>query len=335
MSTLRAIPNFTILPVILFILALMAPLAGCTQKSSTPETKSAGASQNLKKGMNLFQFDYEAVTELLLVKSDPASGDRWSARFSRPDPKSVHWQVQSEGIGAAALDHEADGYFILHLLDTLRTLAVAQSDRPGTQESMGLAPPRYALQWKAGNENFEIRLGAPGPDPGSVYAWIPNQPLFTAQGATLQMLDFVKDFTSLRLKTWASLTSDDVDEIELKNLAHGPKPVFYAQREGADWTDRSHHSVRGDVPAWLEALTHSRVKEFIDDPSQARALRTQVEKAPLRQAVLTDRHGKAVLLQLAWVQRGRKKQLVGLSSARPEGVFEIYPESVRFLEPPR
>ena len=300
----------------------------CTRRSD--ESSSAA----LKVGKPLFQFDYETVTELLIVKADPLTGDHWSMRLARPDTKSMNWEIKSESNLPALLDRKADSGFAMHLLDTIRTLQPTQTQVPGPPESLGLASPRYALQWKtegAERATYDIRIGSPTPALGTAFASINHQPPFIVSGATLQMLDYIKDATVLRLKTWAGITSDDVDEIELKR---GEKSIYYAQREGADWTDRKHKSLKGDLSAWLDRITHNRVLRFIDDPALAKRLTDAVHGNPLFQATLTDRHGHATHLWLGHPTSG-KAQLFGLSSARPNGVFEVYPETLRAFEPPR
>jgi hypothetical protein len=302
----------------LAVLATSIALTACSENRGSKSPDNAAPERpSLKAGQSLFAFDYQAVTDVLVVKSDPVAGDRWSARLHRPDPKGADWEVSAEGPEMTApLDRKADGYFILHLLDTLRTLQVTEPSAQGPDASLGLAPPRFAIQWKTPTEQFELRTGLPARTPGSVFAWVPGRPAFTANGATLQMLDYIKSFESLRLKTWAGVAADDVDEIELTQAG---KPVFYAQREGAGWADRKRKPVRADVGAWLERLTRSRVLKFVDDPEAARKLSAQAKAKPLAEGVLKDRQGKATRL---WIAAASGK-LVALSSARPEGVFEI------------
>lgn len=327
---------------------LFATTAGCVRAcrndvpapvpTATAPSRADGASATdgtsplLKNGAVLFNFDYESVTEFLIVKADPATGERFAAHLSRPEPRPEHpdeWKITNAGGGADAfLDQQADGYFVLHLLDTLRTLRVEQSAALGPLESLGLAPPRFALQWKSGGKEYEVRIGSLLEDGKSVYAWIPNQPAFVASGATLQMLEYLKTLASLRLKNWAGLQADDVDEIEIP--ASGG-PAFYAQREGSDWNDRKHKHLSLNVDGWLDKLVHERVMEFVDDAAQAKALRAQVERGPARRATLKDRHGHPVELKLAQVQG----KWIGLSSARPQGVFVVFPESSQALVPPK
>lgn len=321
-------------------------LAGCTKggdesgaasaaKAASSPAESAPGAVLPRTGKPLFRFDYETVPELLIVKADPGTGDAWSARLRRPDladPRSPEWEIVSDPADHALLDRRADAYFILHLLDTLRTLQVAQTEVPGPETSLGLAPPRFALQWRAsagGSPEFELRVGAPAREPSHVFARVPAQPPFTMNGATLEMLDRLTSFESLRLRTWAGLAADDVDEIELRR---GGKPFFYAQREGAEWTDRSRKPVRGDVDEWLEAVTHARILAFVDDAAKAGRLRRMIDARPEREALFKDRRGKETRLALG---RGPDGKLYATSSARPKGVFEAYPVALRALDAPK
>jgi hypothetical protein len=325
--------------------ALLAAAPACTRgcKTPAPPSPSVGAGgpaqQRLQVGDTPFAFDYHSVTELLIVKADPESGDRWAAHLTRRDAKTDEWEIHSAGGNVPPLDTVADGYLALHLLDTLRTLRVERVDVPGPHESLGLAPPRFALQWRASTladpktmQGFELRIGSPVSKDRTqgAYAWYPGQPTFAVSGATLQMLEYLSSFASLRLKTWAGVTSDDVDEIEIPGGAEGRKP-FYAQREGADWTGRDHHPLKADVSAWLDRLVHQRVRNFVDDQAIAEGLRLQLHQGSTRRVTLKDRHGRAVELEAGKV--GGKT--IALSSARPHGVFEVFPESISALEPPR
>lgn len=304
-----------------------APQPTAAGNADTPGLKSA-FTPVIKKDTPLFGFDYEAVTEFLIVKADPATGDRFAAHLSRPDLHSDEWKITNAGGGAILLDQKADGYFILHLLDTLRTLRVGDTNAVGPLESLGLSPPRFALQWKSGDQQFEVRLGAPLEDGKSVYAWVPNQPAFIANGSTLQMLDYMNSFVRLRLQNWTGVTADDVDEIQIAGQGGAS---FYAQREGSVWKDRAHKRLRADVDSWLERIVHQRVLNFVDDTARADALKAQVDKAPLRKAVLKDRHNHSIELKIARI----KDRWIGISSGRPQGVFEVYPESLKAMDRPK
>lgn len=303
---------------------------GCGARNPTPTASERPA---LRAGKTVFQFDHETVTDALIVKSDPLTSDHWTARIHRPDARSTEWEVFSEGDAHPPLDRKADGPFILHLLDTMRTFHVTETPIAGPDTSLGLVPPRFAIQWKAAplpgdpQVEHELRVGAPARIAGSVFAWIPGYPAFSATGATLQMLEYLKSFEMLRLKTWAGLTSDDVDEIELTKAG---KPIYYAQREGSGWANRARKPIHTDLGPWLDRLTRSRVLTFIDDPLEAQKIAAQVKANPLSEATLKDRQGKATRL---WIGAASGK-IVGLSSARPQGVFEIYPTARLALDKP-
>lgn len=317
-------------------LAFTISSPGCSRGKEKAEAPNAPPA--LQKNANLFAFDYQLTTELLLAKADPVTGDRWTAHLSRsklPSGKlSDEWRVTSVGGEHQAFaDQKADGYFVLHLLDTLRSLRAERPEVPGSHESLGLAPPRYAMQWKTSDgKGFELRLGLPTElaDKGQgVYAWIPGQTAMVAEGATLQMLTYVSSIESLRLKTWSGIVADDIDEIE---VGTGAGAMTYAQREGADWTDRKHKSLRGDWSEWLKKLTHERVLAFVDDPARIKTLRARIAQDPSRKRVsLKNRQGHGVELSLARVDG----KWFGLSSARPDGVFEVYPDSSRALVAPK
>jgi hypothetical protein len=320
---------------LLFMTSVMSMTActrgrGMDQRTAENGGEPANGASELAKGSQLFGFDYEKVTELLIVKNDPETGDRWAARlFASPAgagtrPGGDRWQVErAGGEGAAPLDSRADGYFVLHLLDTLRTLRAERVDVPGALESLGLAPPRFALKWKTPGHEYSVELG--GSEEGAVraYARVPGHNPLVADGAAIQMLGYLRSFERLRLKTWAGVVVDDVDEIEIP-------PGFYAQREGSDWTDRKHRSLKADVDGWLDRLAHARVLAFVDDRARAEPIARRLAAAPARKATLRDRHGNPIRLAIAQVDG----KWYASSDARPGGVFEIYAKSAHALDRP-
>jgi hypothetical protein len=181
------------------------------------------------------------------------------------------------------------------------------------------------LQWKVEGKEFELRVGLPTNGGKSVYAWVPGQAAFNASGATLQMLDYLSGINAVRLKNWVGVPEDEVDEIESGD--------FYAQRDGDEWSDKNHKKLKASlhVKDWLEKLTHERVMSYVDDAEKAKKLRAQIESNPSRDVTLKDRHAQPIRLRLARVDG----KLYALSTARPDGVFEVYPDSDRALEPPR
>jgi hypothetical protein len=315
---------------ILFACVLATSGAAATGCSGSAKP-SSGVPAEFRKGERPFAFDYEAVTDFLVVKADPDSGDRWTARLKKE--KGV-WQLEGNNpAGEPMQDRRADVFFVLHLLDTLRTLQVSDPVAPGPDTSLGLAPPRFALQWRTPAQGsgpageYELRVGAPVHDSPRAFAWTPDHAAFVTEGAALQMLANLVSFDWLRLKTWTGITpdGDDIDEIE--SFRDG-KSVFYAQREGSDWTDRKHKRMKKDYSEWLKQATRQRVLRFVDSAEEAKGLRMALESRPLREVALKNRAGATTRLRLGVLG----KQVFGLSSSRPEGVFELYPAAVQSLE---
>lgn len=282
----------------------------CTQKDSQSEALSP-------ETRFLFSFDPQSVLTLEIAKSDPQSGDAWSARVTR-NSTSDSWLIAS-GNGSTLIDRKAANLFIAHLLDTLRTLQPTEKARSGPLGAFGLSPPHFAIRW-AGNE---VHLGAPA-DSGAVYGRIqgkdnPDQ-VYVMRGAALQMLSHLNSFDALRLRTLTLFQSDDIDEIELRK---GKKTFFYAQREGEVWTNKGHKPYSIDVGKLLDRLTHARIKEFIDHPELNQELNHKLEKQPSYEAVLIPRKGSAERLRFQW---NDSRQLIATTSARKGAAFQVYPE---------
>jgi hypothetical protein len=311
-------------------------LSACT-RSATPPANESG----LRVGSPALSFDYKTSEELLLAKQNPISGDHWSARLARSHfdgAEETDWEIQLGPEGKPLIDRRVDGNFVLHLLDTLRTLQVTEVPLSGPPESFGLGTPGFTLHWKArpaGSENladFELRLGAPAPDNQGVYGQIiqhagvrENEPKVQVfRGAAIQMLSRIETFDSLRHAAWSTMAADDVDEIELK----GPSLALYAQRDGDHWSDRKHHPLSAPVAEFLEQLTHLRILEFVDDPALTQRISPLVEKSPLFQISLTDRHGKSTFFKVAKIRIDKLSGVFGAVSSRPGAVFLLHDQTL-------
>ena len=289
---------------------LLTLIAGCTQSSPPSE-------ELLKPGQAPFQFEVKKTQSLEIVKTDPKTGQSWNARFHRnPD---TTWEIDSAPGGINPLDRKAHTTLIDHLLDSLRSLRVTALAPKGPLESFDLAPPHLALRW----DGSEFSLGS------GKYAAIKGT-AYEMEGAAIKILDYVENFQSLRQATWLfPITSDDVDEIEIfRSLKPGaPSKTFYAQREGAAWTDRKHKPVKKDLSSFLDQLTHLRILEFIDDPETSSRLVKELQQKASTRAILKDRQGNATEIRL-----GGQKELYGISTHRPGVAFKLYPEAIRFFE---
>jgi hypothetical protein len=328
------------------------------QSTLTDKQLAQGASSAL-------QFDYKNTSELLIAKSDPATGDRWAARISRDGIPSVEneelWTIQMGPDSLGVGDRKAHGGFILHLLDTIRSLQVKETPVSGTPESFGLANPLYILRWKVSEprssnaasttpgavhaqvfKQYEIRLGSPvKAEDGSfqgLYASFGGLPgkTFVVQGAMLKMLDMITSFQALRLPTVATITSDDVDELEVKRP--NKKQAFYAQRESSKWVDAKHQPISTlDVDGFLDQATHLRVLRFMDDAAELKKADAEIAHAPATVLTFKDRHGAATVLKLYPLSGGqkvyatfstRKRQSTTPNGAKSAelAVFEVYPD---------
>ena len=160
-------PRAILFAAITFTLSAPGGLAGCTKSPPSGGSAAVSSAPPLKAGSRPLAFEYEQVSELLLVKNDPATGDAWNARLVRPDLKSTEWRIRTDtnagtrtGAPSNTMDREADGFMILHLLDTLRTLEVVEVAPPTAADTAGLSPPQFALRWSWAGKPFEVRLGA-------------------------------------------------------------------------------------------------------------------------------------------------------------------------------
>jgi hypothetical protein len=363
--------------VVLFTVSVCAALSSsllsgcsCERKSDVAKQTQVSTQATPQGSYSALQFDYKNTSELLIAKSDPLNGDRWAARIQRDGIPSLDnedlWTIQMGPDSIAAGDHKAHGTFILHLLDTIRSLQVKEAQVSGSPESFGLASPLFILRWKVSEprtattntstapgtvrakvfKEYELRLGGPvkGSD-GSfqgMYASFGGVPgrVFIVQGAMLKMLDMITSFQVLRLPTVLTISSDDVDELEIKKpAAHGS---FYAQRENGKWADAKHQPIAKEIDAFLDQITHLRILKFVDDPAELKKLDTTLASTPVTTLIFKDRHGGPTTLKIYSLSGGQKVYATFSTRKRPNGnaksqseaplaIFEIYPEILNSL----
>jgi hypothetical protein len=350
--------------ILLFCMVLLNVLSSaCNRKPQNAGTPVTTSSSNVSQGGHpALQFDYKRTSEILIAKADPNSGDRWAARIQRdgiPSPENEElWTIQMGPDSIASGDRKAHGGFILHLLDTIRTLQVSEAPVSGSAESFGLSAPLFILRWRVAEQRtsvaaqpstgtvraqvfkeYEVRLGGPVKNQdGSfqgLYASLGGMPnkVFIVQGALLRMLDMITSFQTLRLPTVLTVTSDDVDELEIRRPSS--KIAIYAQRESGKWVDAKHKPIAGDIDALLDQLTHMRVLQFIDDAAELKKLEARLAKSPAQEITFKDRHGKANVLKVYSTSNGEKVYATFSTRKRqnPDGlaIFEVYPEVLTAL----
>ncbi len=321
-------------PLLLAVSALVTLplLTHCTRQEPEP-------SPSLLLNARPFDFDYESVRELVFSSFDPEKSGSWVARL-RMTPGTVSsdrsWEVVAAPEGMEILDRKADANFILHLLDSFRSLQVTAEAPKGPLASFGLEPPRHAFQWRTQQEWFELHLGD-APKEGGRYARIVQAKLPSGQkapdavvvvrGATLGLLQHVSGFETLRRRVLLPIGSDDVDVIEI------PGGLKF-ERQGTDWLDRRKKLSRLPVNPWLEAMTHLRIQSFLDDPKKSQELRKKIEARPRYQFTLLDRHGKPTHLKVAALrsEASGPEELWATVSTRPESVFRIFSEASKHFE---
>ncbi|MEK6705505.1 MAG: DUF4340 domain-containing protein [Bdellovibrionota bacterium] len=279
-----------------------------------------------------FSFDVPDVSELTIAKNDPKSGDSWTVRLQNTGGPDPTWQIASGPHGI--LDNLANTGYVNHLLDTLRTLRadLHTETTNGPIESFGLLPPVFYLEWRTNKadkaEQWRLKLGLPeGGKPfciASAHA-MADSAVLTCTGAAIKMLDILDSFTAVRHRALSTITSDDVEEIEI--FYGNKKSVFFAQREGLDWTNRKHRRLKANIDAFLDGVTHTRIKEFVDDPDETLRLLDTLKKSRHQTIRLSGLKGMSVTIKSS----KQSHELLATISNRPGAVFKLYPEAGRFL----
>jgi hypothetical protein len=311
---------------LLTLLAAASLLSGCTSEKGDATLRPSPGVQ-LKLGAPMFEFQPADVAELTLHQNDPVRDRRWQARFARRSDGD--WEIATAPEGRALIDRRANSAFLNHLLSTLTTLVWQTEPPQGDLENFGLRVPHYALRFRARDREFDLQLGLPAGAQDRYARVAGHDPALVVRGATLRMIELIESFETLRLATVLTFDRDRPDEIE---LFEREQSVLYAQRHNDDWADRRLRPVRHDVMAYLDYLVHLRMRRYIDDPAQARAITARLTKSAAWRIVLTDRRGVRTELRAG---RGPDGALVAISSDRPETAFELFPETARGLKPAR
>lgn len=303
-----------ILPLMLASLAACA--ASCNSKPGT------GGSNPEKP---VLRFDHEQITEFVISKNDPNSGDHWSLRLTRPEPKSADWKIASGPDSRVLTDTRADGIFISHLLDTLGTLQAVSKAPEGPASSFGLERPLFALRWNGTGLTGEVRIGDSDVKAGGAWALFgSNTQVWLAQGAALQMLSRLETFEALRQRKFVTLEADDIDEIQTGEV--------YRQRAGDRWADRK-NKPQGDKHSAeftdrLNRFVHTRVLRFVDDSEKIAGLLLEIRKKSAAKVDFKDRRGNLTAVRIIQTGNGT----FGWISSRGDVVFELYPQSMEFFK---
>ncbi len=295
-------------------------MANCT--APPPDSISTSNTETLKVGSKPFKLDPQKINHLTIAKFDPTTGTQWIAVMHH---EQKNWKFSSSPPDHPLLDPFANEIFIAHLLDTLQSLKINAPAPRGSLESLGLDPPQFAIRWTTENTDSEIRIGSPLRDGSGYYFTRDGVQSFVASGSVFKMLGLIDTFDFLRKRTWTLLAADEVDEIHLR----GPgKKAIYAQREGSQWTDQEHHTVKKEIGIFLNTLVASQAEKFIDDPMEAKKLKNYVQSRPTYDVSLNDRFGNSTSFKI----RTLGSLVYGINSSRPQAICSLNPKILKAFE---
>ncbi|HAR41627.1 MAG TPA: hypothetical protein DCS07_03180 [Bdellovibrionales bacterium] len=307
--------------VLLFSIVLTLCSGSCTPNQSE---KAAPRAQSKL----LFNFDYTKVKEVVITRTGPEAREQFNARLQHFGPGAEHWRILSSSV--PVLDSLANGIFLEHLLDSIRTLKITALGPSAPLETFGLHPPRFGIQWKAEDTDFEILFGDTQKN-GSTYAMITKQghgkgsaQVLLVRGAVQQLLLHLNSFEQLRFPNLSTLNIDEIDEFE---ISRNGKPVFYAQRQGSGWIDRKGQP-KSAAQELLEKLNEQRITRYVDDQEQSRRVLPLFEKTSGYSIALHSRRAEVILLKA----RRDKYGVWSTVSSRPNAVFGISPEILKRLD---
>jgi hypothetical protein len=280
-----------------------------------------------KIGSRPLAFDPALVGEVTLSVHGPGAGQGapWTASIQLEPGQG--WRIGSAPGGATLADRLADGGFLVHLLDSLTTLQYTEEPPRGPLASYGLDPPHHALRLKEGSREHELALGAEIREGGRYALLAGTRTVMIVRGSALRMLELLTGFEVLRRRTLATWATDDIDEVE---LWEDKRRAFAAERAGDAWVDGKGRRLRADVTAWLDAITHLRIRQFIDDPAAAAQIESELRHAPGFRIVSKDRRSRELVI----AARRDGNVLRAIASTRPGAAFELHPEALAHFRPP-
>lgn len=274
------------------------------------------------------QLDFHQSPQLVhTIEISRSAPEAWSARFTRGAPlvsgEDPSWQIDStlNPQGHPYKDRIAYQGRIDHLLETLATITILGPAPRGSLASLGLQPPLASLRWQTEDGMWELALGEVQSDGSQVCAspaWREPQ---MCRGAALEMMAQVEKLDQMRLPTWATFRAEDVEEIDVKRPG---KAEFRAKRQGGAWVSQGHKVALGEP---LERLTHSRIREFIEQEDQ---LASAKKGNPQDTTEIVFHHASGDSTRLKLSSRGGR--WIGTNSARPDGTFELHPETAKLID---
>lgn len=291
----------------MFLGALLA-FASCTKSTSSLDLPAPTT------GRAFYAFARDDVRFLELMRRYPGE-DPWRVVLKRDDSG---WKIESAP--APVLDRLADGTFVDHWLDTLRTLTPFERAREGAAKSFGLDPPRAVLKFGASSgPGLTLEIGDESQTGIRFARFAPETAVMLTEGAAIQMLGMIQDWQSLRKRTWLTGSLDDVDVIRSGKRAY--------ERQGLAWKAAAGRSSAADLPARLENLFHQRIKRFVDTTEETARLDERARGSKPIEITLLDRRDRPQTLQILAADDG----IYGRNSTRPGTWAELHPEILQTL----
>lgn len=305
----------------------------------------------------LFAFVPEDVREFVIFKKDP-NKEHWSVTLSRAP--GARWRITSAPQGKSLIDSLANETLINHVISTFQTLNISEFAPPSSLEQMGLDSPHYTLKWSTSTATYQVELGVPvgyggtqseSSVAGKRYAIASVDAAATSefaqtqkektkplviQGATLQMLNYVSDFSSIRERRLAPYESDQFDAIRTSNS----KSEFYAERNGDDWIQGSQQKkIKAPIQDWLQSLTHLRISEFLDEEQESMNLKKKFTRMKPEQTITLEPTGLEKKDPVRITVYRDSDQLYAEVSTRKHSslptYFKLFPESRAHLYAPK
>lgn len=295
-------------PALFFV--LVASFSSCTPRI-TPE---------IPKGQ-FFSADPQTIDQLTFTRFQ--DGKSWSATFRRKEGKP--WEITSAPDSIPLLDKRANDKYLKHLVDTLPSLSHVKPADRGTEEQLGLSPPRWFIQAGTPYNSNALQLKIGGIDT-QTHATITAVDLagvkgiLLLKGAFFGLLGHLKNFQYLRQTTLIPKNPGDIFKIE---VGTGTTKKT-ADRQINEWIDFRKNDISKKLIPWIERLVHLQIKNFIDEEKEQQRLLQAIEKADDRAEITLinlDDHAER------WQFFKIKNNVYARSVQRNNLFFQLYSES--------
>jgi hypothetical protein len=270
--------------------------------------------------------------EVLYAKAGPESA--WSLQLERREANAPLWIITRNSNGNIPGDQGVNAEFLENLIESISSPKSVLSSMEITKEpaeTTGLGYPRLKIRlWTTSTPDarlsYEIHVGnLSSSNPDAIYAQQPGALPVLIQGRLPILLQQMERADCFRSPYWVGLNASELEGIRRIEWRRKGKVAFSAIRDPAGWKDLHSEQVSRDIAGWLERIALSRFRQIVDSVEAGQRFKKILLKSADLGITLWDRNGLEIQIHLGRIQ----ERIIGISSFRPQAVFEISEETLR------